>query len=496
MIESATFLVDDSDVIALSNAVSHLASIGYCETRICERLGLSNLTEILWRALPIYREERLVMHDALDLAIDLFFLQGTISIDELKQLFDNADRDVLIRAGLLLIDEKKCFARATLYPVGDRLVFSDHAWPKLPHPGCINVPYDQVMYVGTDSRWLARTTMRRPMGSTLDLCTGSGVHALLASSHSQRVVAVDINPRATRCTHFNAQVSGVTNIEVAVGDLFEPVGGECFDLITANPPFVPSPVNSLRYRDGGHSGEDVLRRIVVGLPHHLAPVGIAQIVTELGEREDESLSDRLRVWLNGAPMDILILRLGENSATSYAIGHADSDDDYDAFLNSVHDWSNNLRKQGYTKIISVLLTFQWSNPTLGTPWTRIEESQPPNSDASAEVESMFLAERMARQPNLYEMIEKRQMHRTGHIGLMEARVLGSELRANAQAQLLGKALPIFKWLNPVEQEVLMLMEKPLTLPELLALTLEFDLPEDDVFAAVSSLIRSGFVILT
>jgi len=410
-------------------------------------------------------------------------------------LFDDINRDVLIRAGLLFIDEKKCFARATLFPVGDQLVFSDHAWPKLPHPGCVNVTYDQVMYIGADSRWLAQTTVRQPMGSTLDLCTGSGVHALLASSHSQRVVAVDINPRATRCTHFNAQISGATNIEITVGDLFEPIGEEYFDLITTNPPFVPSPVNSLRYRDGGHSDEDVLRRIVVGLPQHLAPGGIAQIITELGERKDEPLSNRLRAWLDGAPMDILILRLREHSSTSFAIGHADGDDDYAAFLSSVHDWSNNLRKQGYTKIVSVILSFQWSDPTLGPPWIHIEESQPPHSSASTEVEAIFSAERLARQPNLYEMLEHSQMRRAGPIGLMEARVLGSKLRSNGQAQLLGKALSIFKWLNPVEQEILVLMEKPLVLPELLALTSKLKLPEESVLAAVNSLIRNRFIIL-
>lgn len=494
MIESATFLVDDSDVPALRNIVSHLAHIGYCELRVRERLGLSDLTDILWRALPIYREEHLAVRNILNLAIDLFFLQGSISRDELNQLFDKSEQDVLVRAGLLLIDGNKCFARASLFPVGDRLVFSDHAWPKLPHPGCVNVPYDQLMSVGTDSRWLARATVRRPMGSTLDLCTGSGVQALLASHHSQRVVAVDINPRAVRCTHFNSQASGATNIEIAVGDLFEPVHGECFDLITANPPFVPSPVNSLRYRDGGHSGEDVLYRIIAGLPHHLSPGGIAQIITDMGESDDEPISDRLRVWLDGAPMDILILRLRVHSATNFAIGHADIDDDYAAFLNSVHDWASNLKTQGYTQIVSVLLTFQWSDPTLGQPWTRIEEAQSLHSNAGTEIESMFFTERMAHQPNLYETLERSKIRQAGPIGLMEARVLGSELRANAQAQLLGKALPIFRWLNPVEREVLVLMEKPLSLPELLALTRKLNLHDEAVFEAVISLLRIGLIV--
>ena len=496
MTDIATFLVDDADVPALRNAVSRIARAGYCETRVRERLGLSDLNDLRWRALPIYREEQLAVRDVLASAIDLFLLQGAIPANELNLLFDNADRDVLMRAGLLSIDEKGVArAHASLFPVGEHLVFSDHAWPMLPHPGLANVPHDQVMSIGTDSRWLARVTVRRHVGVALDLCTGSGVHALLASSHSQRVVAVDINPRAARCTRFNVLASGAANVEVAVGNLFEPVRGERFDLITANPPFVPSPVDSVSYRDGGHSGEDVQQHIVAGLPHHLAPGGIAQIVTELGERDDEPISDRLRGWLGGAPMDIHILRLRVHSATSYAIGHAEGDHDYGAFLDSVHDWADNLRKQGYSRIVSVLLAFQWSDPTFGPPWTRSEESQPPLSDAGTEVEAMFIAERMARKPDLHETLERSRVRRAGPIGLMETRVLGSELRANAQAQLLGKKLPILQWLDPVEREVLVLAEGSLEFPELLALARGLNIDNEAVFDAVGSLLRRGLILL-
>jgi hypothetical protein len=494
--DAAAFLIDDADVPALRNAVSRIARAGYCETRVRERLGLSDLNDLRWRALPIYREEQLAVRDVLASAIDLFLLQGAIPSDELNRLFDKADRDVLMRAGLLSIDEKGvAHAHASLFPVGDCLVFSDHAWPMLPHPGCANVPHDQVMSIGTDSRWLARVTMRRPVGTALDLCTGSGVHALIAASHSQRVIAVDINPRAAQCTRFNVLASGATNVEVAVGNLFEPVQGERFDLITANPPFVPSPVDSIMYRDGGHSGEDIQRHIIAGLSQHLAPGGIAQIVTELGERDDEPISDRLRGWLGGAPMDILILRLRQHSATSYAIGHAEGDYDYGAFLDSVHDWAGNLRTQGYSSIVSVLLAFQWSDASFGPPWSRSEDSQPPLSDAGAEVEAMFIAERMARKPDLHETLECSRVRRTGPIGLVETRVLGSELRANAQAQLLGKKLPIFQWLDPVEREVLVLMEEPLEMQDLLALACRLNIADEAVFAAVGSLLRRGLVLL-
>jgi Methyltransferase small domain len=194
-------------------------------------------------------------------------LQGSLRTDELDHLFVASSRDVLNRTGLLEIDETGLArARVSLFPVADRLIFADHAWPELPHPGYASVPYDQVMFVGRDSRDLVHSTVRRPVRAALDLCTGSGVHALLAAAHSQQVLAVDINSRAARCTRFNARALGATNLEVVVGDLFGPVRGERFDLITANPPFVPSPVDAIRFRDGGRSGEDTLKRIVAGLP--------------------------------------------------------------------------------------------------------------------------------------------------------------------------------------------------------------------------------------
>ena len=105
MTDSATFLVDDADVPALRNAVSRLLRAGYCELRVRERLGLSDITDLLWRALPIYREEKLALRDALALTIDLFLLQGAISAAELGQLFDKADQDLLVRTGLVSIDD-------------------------------------------------------------------------------------------------------------------------------------------------------------------------------------------------------------------------------------------------------------------------------------------------------------------------------------------------------------------------------------------------------
>ncbi len=282
MTERAHFLVDNSDAASLHAVIRKLVRTGYSEIFVRERLGLADLAEVQWRLVSIYRSERLSARDPLDLAIDLFFLQGALTQEEVERLLLPPERDLLIRAGLLAIDEAGLArARASLFPVGDHLIFSDHAWPELPHPGLDPVPHDQVMGIGLDSRNLARCTIRRPFLAALDICAGSGIHALLAATHTKQVTAVDLNPRAASCTQFNARVSGFGNLDVLVGDVFEGLGDRRFDLITANPPFVASPLNTLLFRDGGPSGEDIQKRIIAGLPDRLALPGLRRLLLNL-----------------------------------------------------------------------------------------------------------------------------------------------------------------------------------------------------------------------
>jgi predicted O-methyltransferase YrrM len=80
-------------------------------------------------------------------------------------------------------------------------------------PGEPGIQADHVMAVSGSSAFLAGITDRRPVGAALDLGTGTGVQALLASRQADRVVATDPNPRALEFARFNALVNGVENIE-------------------------------------------------------------------------------------------------------------------------------------------------------------------------------------------------------------------------------------------------------------------------------------------
>ena len=73
----------------------------------------------------------------------------------------------------------------------------------------------------------------------LDPFTGSGVLAITAALAGAKATAVDISRRAVVCAWLNGRINGA-RICVRRGDMFAPVRGERFDVIVANPPYLPT----------------------------------------------------------------------------------------------------------------------------------------------------------------------------------------------------------------------------------------------------------------
>jgi len=135
-----------------------------------------------------------------------------------------------------------------------------------------------IQYITGSTEFLANVTVRRPSRLTLDLGTGTGVQALLTAAHSERVIAVDINPRALAFARFNAQLNGFKNIEFIEGDLFLAVEGQSFDLIISNPPFMISPANQCLYRDNPLEGDELVRNMIREMPRFLNQNGFGQVI--------------------------------------------------------------------------------------------------------------------------------------------------------------------------------------------------------------------------
>ena len=154
---------------------------------------------------------------------------------------------------------------------------------------------DYVLGVSAASISLAQITTRDPVGSTLDVGTGSGLQALHASTHSDRVVATDVNGRALWLTAFTAAMNAVDSIEVRDGSWFEPVAGELFDLVVSNPPFVISPATGeqLVYRDSGLPGDRAVEQMVRTAPRHLTEGGRCHLLADWVVRRDQPWEERL-----------------------------------------------------------------------------------------------------------------------------------------------------------------------------------------------------------
>ena len=118
----------------------------------------------------------------------------------------------------------------------------------------------------------------------LDLGTGTGAVALAAAQcGAASVTAVDLSLRSVAAAWVNSRLHGVP-CRVRRGDLCAPVAGERFDLILANPPYVPAASNVLpRHRisrcwDAGLDGRALLDRICAEAPALLSPEGQMLVV--------------------------------------------------------------------------------------------------------------------------------------------------------------------------------------------------------------------------
>ena len=158
---------------------------------------------------------------------------------------------------------------------------------------------DYVLGVSPASTTLAQLTMRRTVGSALDLGTGCAVQSLHLARHASRVVATDVNARALELARLTAALNEVA-VNVREGSLYEPVAGDRFDLIVSNPPFVMSPpseeASTLAYRETNFEGDSLVEQLVRGAAAHLNPGGSLQLLTNWAILEG-SWEERLTGWV-------------------------------------------------------------------------------------------------------------------------------------------------------------------------------------------------------
>lgn len=138
--------------------------------------------------------------------------------------------------------------------------------------------------------WLAEPERVR---HALDLCTGSGCLAiLLAEAFPDAMVdAADLSDDALAVARANVEDYGLeSRVRLIRSDLFGHLGGQHYDLIVTNPPYVDAEAMAAlppEYRHepelalaSGPDGLDAVRTILREAPKHLNPGGL--LAVELG----------------------------------------------------------------------------------------------------------------------------------------------------------------------------------------------------------------------
>ncbi|HWO79831.1 class I SAM-dependent methyltransferase [Gaiella sp.] len=309
---------------------SLLRDAGYESPRIQQRLATGD--ELLARSpeLPSYLR-RLGDGDELAVLLRLFLLGVPVERARLELLVPERLRQRLAGAELLVDDAGLVHGTARLVPHDDLLIASDPA-------GAAEGHADHVAGVHRPSVALAHLTVRGEEERALDLCAGNGIQAILLAAHASHVVATDVNTRALAYATFNAALNDVANVEVRAGSFFEPVEGERFDLVVANPPYVVSPESAYLFRDSGLRGDAVSELVVRGTPALLAPGAFASVLIAWALDPDDPAA-RPRQWLEGSGCDAFLLHTSTDDPLETAtVWNRDLLDRPDAYSGALDRW--------------------------------------------------------------------------------------------------------------------------------------------------------------
>jgi Methyltransferase small domain len=234
--------------------------------------------------------------DVIDNLIVLFVDSQPVNADVIAKGISSSFVDDALEMGLVEKDGGLLKTSFSLFPCYGKYLVTDQA--------AKNTAINQVMYLWGESYLLGGLVKRIPRRRGVDLGTGSGVHAILASDHCDRVVGADVSPRALAFSKFNAALNGKSNIEFGLSNLLDSVDGTV-DLLVSNVPYAPDTAAQAgdNFWSGGIEGVDLLRRVIEALPTRLDEDGTAHVNSLFPNPPGTKIKDHFDIWLQGKLSD-------------------------------------------------------------------------------------------------------------------------------------------------------------------------------------------------
>ncbi len=241
---------------------SILERSGYCTFHLA--FGDGNVQHQKWR----HFADRL--DEPLHTLVELFLLQRAVDNNRAGELLGKVLSESLIEAGVLQSDGAAVRTTGLVLISFRSLLFF------------FELVLTPRVYFGMDSIALGLYQRPVPSGTTLDLCSGAGIQAMIAAQQARHTFAIEIDDRASAIARINLMLNQldkrVTMINMPLEEYAASVT-EPFDHIVFNPPQLPAP-EGIDYPvgNGGADGLALTNRVLRLYLPHLAENGSIEFI--------------------------------------------------------------------------------------------------------------------------------------------------------------------------------------------------------------------------
>ncbi len=346
-----------------------LQESGYTTQLLKARFGQTEIPQLY--LLKLYLMGIPLEPDRLNSLLRWFWIGSPVDAATAHEYIPQRMLDLFLKCGALTAEQDGYSSPYRISPFSEFLILSDHALAK---EG--NTHRDTILWPNPSTLLCYHLSVQAPVGSTLDLGTGSGVLALQAAKHSGNVVATDLNARARAFCVFNAALNGVDNLEFREGNAYEPVRGERFDLILANPPFFVTPTVRRVYSDNSMELDGFCRTLVRQAPGHLNENGYCQMLVEWVQLKGQPWRERMEEWFEGLGCDAWVMVDYMRSSLDYSLIRVQEDRDEMAGAGAQADRTNTWLKYFEDHQVEAIYGGMiMLRRRTGKNWVRMEELQ-------------------------------------------------------------------------------------------------------------------------